>query len=229
MRKSTFVIGALVAVAVVAAGGLFASNMGFKLNFRLPVTGEAVPSTPGSPDADGLAQTGTVSLALPYNRQAGIDNAQDLIDDINASGGSALNVQRFLEVSDTPETYSGAKGETPFDLVPGEAVFVRVNAGLDYIVVGSHDPSLAVPLETTGAGSQTGTNFFSVPYHTTAADAQDLIDSIGPVLNVQRFYSDTDTVVTYSGAKGETPFGLVSGEGYFVRMSTTTNHVPVHF
>ncbi|ANM28915.1 hypothetical protein ABI59_03780 [Acidobacteria bacterium Mor1] len=197
--------------------------MGFKLNYNLAATGDAVPG--------GTSAAGNNSLALPYNRQAGIDTAQDLIDDVTASGGGVFDVSQFVESTDSFNTYSGAKSQTNFNLVAGEAVFIRMSTGVDYIVVGSHDPGLTVPLEATGAGSAAGNNFFSVPYHTTAADAQDLINSIGAgsVFDVSQFLEATDSFDTFSGAKSQTPFTLVPGEGVFVRMSSTVNHVPSHF
>ncbi len=228
MRKSTFVISVLVAVAVVAAGGLFASNMGFKLNYQLAAAGDST--------SYGTSQSGNNVLALPYNRQAGIDDSQQLVDDIVASGGAVTNVQRFDEATDGLETFTpGAKGATPFALVPGEALFVVMAAGggVDYITVGSHDPSLSVPLEgPADPGSASGSNFFAVPYHTTAADSQDLVDSIGAasVTNVQRFNESNDGIEIFTpGAKGAVPFPVVAGEGYFVTMSATVNHVPSHF
>ena len=108
-----------------------------------------------------------------------------------------------------------------------------VAAPIDYIVVGSHEPSLSISLDGPGAGSNSGTNFFSAPYHTTSTTALDLMNDIGfaSVQNIQRFLEATDGLETYTGRKG-TPapnFNLVPGEAYFIRMGSTVSYTPSHF
>ena len=70
MKKRTIVLALIVVVAVVAAGGLFASNMGFKLNYSL------------LDSSDAGSNSGTSILALPFNRQTGVDMASQLQTDI---------------------------------------------------------------------------------------------------------------------------------------------------
>ena len=83
MRKRMF-IGALVAVlAVVLAGGLTASNMGFKLNYALIAAGQAVPE-------GGTSLNGTNDLSLPDNPQAGFITANDLRLDIGAPANGGI-------------------------------------------------------------------------------------------------------------------------------------------
>jgi hypothetical protein len=220
MNKKVFVVVVGVVMACVMASGLIASNMGFKLNYPLTAVGAG-------------SNSGTNVLALPFNRQSGVDTANALMNDMVLA--NVANVQRFLEATDTLETYTGRKGSpaVDFGLVPGEAYYVRMNAPVDYIVVGSHDPSLSVSLDAAGAGSNSGTNFFAAPYHTTSLTAFDLMNDINfaSVQNVQRFLEATDTLETYTGRKG-TPagnFNLVPGEGYYVRMSSTVSYTPSHF
>ena len=101
----------VVAVAVVVlAGGLMASNMGFKLNKSL------VTASPGT------SISGTQLLALPYNRQVGIDNASELFGDIGAS--NVQNIQKFLTATDTTALYTF--GSPDFALTPGEAYLVKM-------------------------------------------------------------------------------------------------------
>jgi hypothetical protein len=217
MTKKTF-FGAMAVVTAVALTGsaLIASNMGFKLNYTL------------SQGAGSLS--GTNTLALPDNRQTGMADAKNLMDDIGFA--STTNVQKFLKATDTLQVYTGRKGGgTAFPLAAGEAYFVRVAAPVNYIVVGSDDPAIAYPL-TVGAGSLSGTNFFAYNYHQTATDAKALMDDIGfaNVTNVQKFLKATDTLQVYTGRKGGgTAFALVPGEGYFVRMATTVNYTPSHY
>ena len=74
MRKRTIVAVSLItAAAVILAGGVLASNMGFKLNYPLKA-------------ASGTSVAGNNMLALPYNRQVGIDTAKELFLDITAAG-----------------------------------------------------------------------------------------------------------------------------------------------
>jgi hypothetical protein len=211
-----------VALAVVlAAGGLLASNMGFKLNYPLLQT------------QVGVSASGTSTIALPDNRQSGVNAASSLMTDIGLV--NVANMQKFLEGTDGLQIYTGRKG-TPgadFALNAGEGYFVKMNTTVNYIIVGSHDPSFANPLNAAGGGSASGTNLFSYPYHSTATLASALITDVGlaNVANVQKFLKNTDGLQIYTGRKG-TPgadFALVPGEAYFVKMNTTVNYIPSHY
>lgn len=221
MTKKMFVGGAVVALAVaLTAGTLLASNMGFKLNYTLNQT------------AGGVSNSGTNTLALPDNRQSGIADAKNLMDDIGFA--NVQNVQKFLKASDTLQVYTGRKGGgTAFPLVSGEGVYVKMNTSVNYIVVGSDDPALAYTLSATQGGvSASGTNFFAYNYHQTAADAKQLMDDIGfaNVQNVQKFLKVSDTLQVYTGRKGGgTAFPLAPGEAYYVKMNTTVNYTPSHY
>lgn len=216
MNKKVVVIGI---VALLAISGLIASNMGFKLNYRLESAAAA-----GS-------VSGTNVIALPYNAQSGVVTALDLMNDIGFT--NVANVQRFVESNDGLETYTGRRGSPPiFNLVQGDGYFIKMNSGVDYIVVGSHDPSTAISLDASGAGSISGTNFFALPYHSTAATALDLMNDIGfaDVANVQRFVESNDGLETYTGRRGSPPiFNLVPGEAYFIKMNSTVAYVPSHY
>ena len=211
-------IGVLGLVAVLVVGGLLASNMGFKLNYALDSQG-----TNGS-------NSGTNTLALPYNQQTNLANAFDLINDINAGAGSTVvgSVSKYVIATDGLETYTGLLG-TPFSLVPGESYLVKVTADNNYIVVGSHDPALSITLYSAGDnGSNSGTNLWAYPYHSTSADANDLIAEINLAAGAtvvgsgSRYVSTTDGLETYTGLSG-TPFSLAPGEGYFVKVTTTVS------
>lgn len=217
MRKNRVITAVLVvAVAmVVLAGGLVASNMGFKLNYSLKGA------------QGGVSQSGNNTLSLPYNRQQGIDTAQDLFVDILAAG-TVQNLQNFLPATDSFQIYSFASPN--FGLSAGVGVFAKMGAGgADYIVVGSHDPSASVALSAAGGGSQSGNNLYAPPYHGTAATAKDLFIEIGTGVtqNVQRFLTLTDSVQVYSFASPDFP--IVPGEAYFVKMGSSKNHTPSHY
>lgn len=220
MTKRTYIGVLTVALAVVlAAGGLLASNMGFKLNYTLNAT------------QVGVSASGTNSLALPDNRQAGVNLASNLMNDIGLV--NTANVQKFLEATDGLQVYTGRKGSGPdFALATGEGYFVKMNTSVNYIVVGSHDPSFTHSLNAAGAGSASGTNLYSYPYHSTAATASSLMTDIGlaNVTNVQRFLKATDGLQVYTGRKGSGPdFALAPGEAYFIKMNTTVNYIPSHY
>ena len=219
MTKKTF-FGAMAVVTAVALTGsaLVASNMGFKLNYTLSQAGVGSGS-------------GTNTLALPDNRQTGMADAKNLMDDIGFA--NVTSVQKFLAASDTLQSYTGRKlGGTAFALAAGQGLFVKMATSVNYIVVGSDDPSLAYVLAQAGAGSGSGTNFFAYNYHQTAADAKALMDDIGfaNVTSVQKFLKATDTLQSYTGRKlGGTAFALTPGEAYFVKMATTVNYTPSHY
>ena len=110
MRKRALWLSAVGVVAMLVAGGIFASNMGFKLNYSMG--------------------TGTNSLGLPYNAQTNITNAETLINDIEAANpGTVSSVSRFDTASNGLITYTGSAG-TNFPLTPGEAYHVAAEANV---------------------------------------------------------------------------------------------------
>ena len=197
-----------------------ASNMGFKLNYLL--------SGPES------SASGSNTIALPYHQQTNLADAKDLIDDINAAAGDIAVVQvvRFLKATDTRESYGGTSG-TAFQLVAGEGYSVQVAHDVNYIVVGSHAPTLGVVLDGP-ATSASGNNNFAYPYHATAANAKDLIDDINAaagsnvVVQVVRFLKGTDTRESYGGTSG-TAFQLFAGQAYTVQVSAAVTYIPSHY
>lgn len=220
MNKKVFILGL---VALLAISGIIASNMGFKLNYRLNAV------TPS------VSLSGTNTLALPYNRQFGIDTALQLIGDLGAA--NVTYVANFVEATDGYDVYTGVKGSPDpdgFNLGGGTAVFVKMAAGVDYIVVGSHQPGMGISLDAPGAGSLTGSNFYAPPYHNTATTALAMIGDIGAanVVYVANFVEATDGFEVYTGVKGSPDpdgFAIVPGKGYFVKMLNTVNYVPSHY
>jgi len=228
MSRKTFVGVVVVALAVVlTAGTLVASNMGFKLNYTM--------DQPGA-----VAKTGLNTLALPDNRQTGLGTAKQLMDDIGFL--SVENVQRFIKSNDIFLTYLGrapSPSSNNFALTAGEAYRVKMKTTTNYIVVGSDDPSLTYTLQQpvlpAGASiSKSGLNFYAFNYHQTAATAKQLMDDIGflSVENVQRFIKSSDIFLTYLGrapSPSSNNFTLTPGEGYRVKMKTTTVYAPSHY
>ena len=240
MSKRRFV-GVMAAVLVVAtmAGGLIASNMGFKLNYTLIGVGQA---TPGGPPEGGLPSVdGTNELALPDNRQSGLNTAKDLLTD---TGTGVQNVQKLLRGTNTVCTYTGAKGTpctTNFALNAGEGYRVKAGASnVSYIVVGSDDPAIAYTFfgvaqpVPEGGNSVDGTNTYAYQYHSTAALAKDFLTETGTgVQNVQKLLRGSNTVCTYTGAKGTpctTNFALIPGEAYRAKAgAANVSYTPSHY
>jgi len=224
MRKK-LVVGLMVSLAaLLIAGGLYASNMAFKLNYTLQAA------------AANVSLNSTSTVALPFNQQTNLINANDLLLDI---GGTTVvsQVQKFLRGSNGYESYTGTSG-TPFNLAPGEAYLVQLRTGVatrQYIIVGSDDPALVVHFDGAGTnGSLNGTNFYSYPYHSISNDAAELLSELGgtPVVaQIQRFVKSTNGFESYSGSSG-IPFALVPGEGYFVQLRSgvpSLDFIPSHY
>jgi len=227
MTKKTF-LGAMTVVTAVALTGtaLVASNMGFKLNYQI-----AQANFPVVYGRD----SGTTALALPDNRQTGLNDAKALMDDIGFP--AVLEVNKFLKSSSGLVTYTGRKGgPLAFPLVAGEGYRIKVQTTVNYIVVGSDDPSLSTTFFQANApivdGRDSGTTDFAYNYHQTAANAKQLMDDIGfpAVLEVNKFLKSSSGLITYTGRKGgPLAFALVPGEGYRIKVQTTVNYIPSHY
>jgi len=227
MSKRSFVgVMVVVLAVVVMAGGLLASNMGFKLNYVMNSSG-----------ASPLSKSGTTTIALPDNRQAGLNTAKQLMDDVGLA--NVTNVQKYLIATDTTQAYTGRRGNTSaqdFALASGEGYFAKMATTTNYIVVGSDNPTLASNLYAPGTVpvSKSGTNLFAYNYHQTAATAKGLMDDIGlaSVTNVQKYLVATDTTQAYTGRRGNTSaqdFALTPGQAYFLKMTATMTYTPSHY
>jgi hypothetical protein len=225
-KRSFFGAAAVVAAVALTGSALVASNMGFKLNYSLDQTGAPVPG--------GTSKFGINTLALPDNRQSGLNTSIDLMNDIGFAG--TANIQRFVEASDGLEVYTGRKGSpnVNFALATGDAYFVTMTTTTPYIVVGSDDPAITYALNAIQAGvSKSGTNFYAYNYHQTAATSIALMNDIGftSTANIQRYIENSNGLEVYTGRKGSpnVDFPLVPGEGYFVVMTSTVNYAPSHY
>lgn len=222
-RKGILAAVAVAGVAVlVLAGGLMASNMGFKLNLPLVATG-------------GSSASGTNYIGLPYNQQVGMVTARDLFEDI-AAGGAVQTISQHRPIDDAFEIYTFGGGTIPpngWNLVPGQAYIVKVGVDQNYIIVGSHNPGLTISLLGTGAGSNSGTNYYTHPYHGVAANARELFLEVGgsvQTLSQHRKVDDAFEIYTYGG--GTIPpngWNLKPGEGYIVKVGSDQDIVPAHY
>jgi hypothetical protein len=226
-KKSLFAVIAVAVCAILAAGGLLASNMGFKLNYGL--TG---------PVANGGVGTGKNTLALPHFRQTGMNDATALLQDIQGTTTltTVQSVSRYNVSTDLFQAYTARMVTTipNFALQAGEGYLIGIGgeAGRNYIVVGSHDPTFAQNFQGPGTGSPvsaTGKTFFAPPYNITAANAQQLLNDIQgtttltSVQSVSRYNKTTDLFQAYTARMVTTipNFALVPGEGYLIGVSAT--------
>jgi len=225
MTKKTF-FGAMAVVTAVALTGtaLVASNMGFKLNYPLNQSGTGTP----------VSNTGVRSFALPDNRQTGMVDAKNLMDDIGSV--SVDRISKYLISSDLLQPYTGRKvnASPAFSLVSGEGYLVKVITTVNYIVVGSDDPALVYQMKASGTGgSLTGVNLYAYNYHQTATDSKLLMDDIGSasVDRISRYLVTSDLLQPYTGRKvsASAAFALTPGEAYYVKMITTVNYTPSHY
>jgi multisubunit Na+/H+ antiporter MnhF subunit len=215
---------AVVTAVALTGSALVASNMGFKLNYSLTHDTDA-----GGPNI------GQNSLALPDNRQSGMNASIALMNDIGFA--STASVSRYIEASNGFELYTGRKGSpnADFPLAAGEAYFVAMLASVPYIVVGSDDPAITYSLtpDTDGGGPNSGQNFFAYNYHQTAANSISLMNDVGFVstASVSRYIKAGNGYELYTGRKGSpnADFPLVPGEGYFVAMLAAVNYAPSHY
>jgi hypothetical protein len=228
MRNRKLVLSALSVVAVAAvvlAGGLMASNMGFKLNMPLYGAGQAVPPS-------GVSASGTNFIGLPYNQQVGIVTARDLWNDLGANPD--ILISRHIKATDAFNFYGTSTDLPPngWNLAAGEAYVVKLgNVSQNYIVVGSHNPGLAIQL--VGAGPGSGTNFYSHPYHGTAATARDLWNELGanPDILISRHIKQSDAFNFYGTSTDIPPNGwnMQPGEGLIVKVAVNQSFTPAHY
>src|SRR3990172_6796842 len=97
-KKNSYVVIAVALCAILAAGGILASNMGFKLNYPITKVGT------------GGSKSGTNPISLPYFRQTGLNDSFQLIQDIEGGGppfNKVISVARFLEASYGLQVYTG--------------------------------------------------------------------------------------------------------------------------
>ena len=123
----------------------------------------------------------------------------------------------------------------------GSPIRLRVTgtSTVNYIVVGSHNPTLSHTLIATGQAvpeggtSLNGLNFYNYPYHSVAATANDLRLEICAAANggISKLLRASNTLQTYTGKGAGLNFNLVPGAAYRVRITGTTNvsFVPNHY
>lgn len=207
-QRKLWVVGALL---LAIGGAAVASNMGFKFVPNITQSGPAKQ----------------YSISLPLNNNYA--NANAILTDIPAG----CNAQAVIRIA--PSVNGSVKQGW---LAPGTGVNFPVSKGEGYLVqtgttctnwviVGSHDPAFVYNF--AAGGVQT---FASVPYHTTATVANDLLTSIGPNAQaVIRIAPSVNGSVKQGWLAPGTGvnFPVTIGEAYLVQVSAATAWTPAHY
>jgi hypothetical protein len=201
----------MVSAALLVGQFTEASNMGFKMNRTI--------------SALGAGSIGTNLVALPYRNP--YVNGQDVCVSLGLTAASG-RVTRINAATGAKQSH--LCGDAPlFNLVPREGLIVTNPTNAGGIVVGSHSSGNA-SLAALGAGA-IGTNLFSVPYHTTAANGQDICIQAGLTAGSGRVTRiNAGTGAKQSHLCGDTPlFGLVLGEAVIITDPSAHVFAPAHF
>jgi riboflavin biosynthesis pyrimidine reductase len=203
MKRNVLLL--LAAVAVLAIGSAaIASNMGFKIS---------IPLTSGV----------TSFVSIPYYNS--YTDAASLRNDINAAISGTATVLAYNGT--LWQKYAGGGiGQVNFTITPGQGYQVAPAASGNWIVVGSHNPGLALSF-TSGT-----TNFVSIPYHTTETTAQLLRNEIDAAIG------STVTVLSYNGTLwqkyagggiGQVNFNITAGSAVQVASAGSGSWTPAHY
>jgi len=244
-QTSTRLVVLVVAAAIVivaAGGGAVASNMGFKINKALVLP----------PAVGATANQGRNWVSIPYNQPyttgciapatAGCAKAFCDATNLTACGGVGATLLRNLNAVTGATTSSSCPSAAlpnlgnNFPLIAGQFLDVRPTASCvttNIIIVGSHNPSLAITVPASGAGL-VGRKWFAVPYHTTAVTTRDLCVQAGlslaiPAANITRLNPTTGNN-TNTPCSANPGANLVLGEGVQITQPTTAvTFTPAHF
>jgi len=201
----TKVILAIAAVLMLIVGiAAIGSNMGFKIS---------IPLTNGT----------NAFLSIPFYNS--YTTAAELRNDINASIGSTAQVYNYNGTI-WQRWAGGGVGQVNFAIAPGAGYQVLPAASGNWIVVGSHNPSLAVSFTN-------GTNaYVSVPYHTTCTNAALLRNEINAAIasTVQLYnYNGTIWQRWAGGGVGQVNFNLTAGSAVQVLPAGSGSWTPSHY
>lgn len=215
MRVPIKALVVLTSVIILFAGGLLASNMGFKIVYPLKA------------QAAGVSISGFNTLGLPYVRREGIDTARTLL--INIGITNVAEIDRYNRAANQYDVYSLAN-PVDYPLVASEGYFVKMAQDLDYHIVGSHDPGAVIHLIGQGESSVSGQNLIALPYHATAGTARELLMELGylNVAEIDRYNRAANQYDIYSLAN-PVDYPLVAGEAYFVKAIHDFDFVPSHY
>jgi hypothetical protein len=200
--------------------------MGFKLNYAL------LTNTAGN---------NINWVSLPY-----FDNytaAEDICTDINTvdcTANQAGLIGYFDTVNNSAQSHTCGSAKNNFNLVTGRGYSISAAAGTTcvYKLVGSHDDAYdttsGVSFLINGAGNNI--NWLSIPYHATAATAENLCTQINAgCSNIVGLVGYFDTVLnaasTHTCGSAKNNFNLVPGRAYSASVSAAGSSCwhPAHY
>lgn len=207
-QRKLWVVGVLL---LAVCGGAVASNMGFKF-------------VPNITQNGGPNEQYTISLPLNNN----YTNAASLLSDIPVGCNGTGVVRIAPSVGGSVKQGWLAPGfGVNFPVAKGEGYLVETTSNCtSWVIVGSHDPAYVYNF---GGGVQT---FASIPYHTTATVANDLLVSVGPnASGVIRIAPSVGGSVKQGWlAPGfGVNFPVTIGEAYLVEVTSATAWTPAHY
>jgi len=193
------------------------SNMGYK--FRKSLNEEAV-------------KTDKNWASLPYNSE--YTNASDITDEFSPAGTPIYKITK----RNPDQTYTSRVWIGPpinwsgnFAITKGEMYEISVDADTTIILVGSHDPNYAVPLNENL--TKTDKNWVSLPYNSEYTNASDITDEFSPAGTPIYKITKRNPDQTYTSRVWIGPpinwsgnFTITRGEGLEISVDQDTSWVP---
>jgi len=222
MKKKAVFLFVAIGTLLFLAGEVYAQA--FLVNYALDGQGT------------NCSRSGFNTIALPYIPEPGLIDSLDLLNDI---GGTSVVAQiaRFDRTTNGFAGYTGTSG-VAFNLIPAEGYLVQLQSGVPevtYRIGGTHDPSFVVWFDGQGTSeSRSGVNIYGPPYHSTAGDAEAMMNELGGtsvVAWIARFDRCTNSWITYTGTSGQ-QFPLEPAKAYLVRLQPSVPSlafIPSHF
>jgi hypothetical protein len=212
--RTKVLLGLAVAVMLIVSVATIGSNMGFKISIPLV--------------AGGTGHTGLNWVALPY--YCGYATASNLVADLPANS----EVDWYNETDGTYLQYDGIVFYDDFDIAPSgtlknrAGILIKPGASANWIVVGSHNPSVTVPLVPGGTG-HTGLNWVAVPYHSTKTTASGLIAELPANTEIDKYVETNGTYLQYDGLVFYDDFSLTPGTAILVKPGASASWLPAHY
>jgi hypothetical protein len=242
MRTSTRVTIALSLVTViilVAGTAAIASNAGFKMNRDFFFIGQGSPNVARNwvslPYFNPYGTQGSVARTINGSTQ-NYPNFQGLCDAIGMANLAGSITELDPELGTFCQYVCGGGNQCP--MIPGKGGEMRDPSLTDFILVGSHDPSLQLTIPSSAPGGQVGAFWFAVPYHSTWNNYQDICVGIG--LSQLPAASNPGSVIGLDASTGTFTFQhacgsggsgspLILGEFVQVRNDVDITFTPAHF